>query len=132
MTACFRVYRTYIRNMELPGHATQYIEEAVGAGTNARLHLKARIAFDFVREVLLLPNPPHVLADQREARLGFVMRWQQFTGPIVAKGLEDTALYVYHPLLRSTTLEEIRVRQASSEQEFFSFLTTAAGNGRTP
>ena len=52
-----------------------------------------------MREVLLLLNPPHVLADQREARLAFVMRWQQFTGPIVAKGLEDTALYVYHPLL---------------------------------
>ena len=31
--------------------------------------------------------------------LNFVMRWQQFTGPIVAKGFEDTALYVYHPLL---------------------------------
>ena len=40
-----------------------------------------------------------VLPDQREARLGFVPRWQQFTGPIVAKGVEDTALYVYHPLL---------------------------------
>ena len=49
--------------------------------------------------MLLLSNPPHVLPDHREARLGFVLRWQQFTGPIVAKGLEDTALYVYYPLL---------------------------------
>ena len=39
------------------------------------------------------------LSDQREERLAFVMRWQQFTGPIVAKGLEDTALFVYYPLL---------------------------------
>ena len=55
--------------------------------------------FNFVREVLLLLNPPHVLPDQREMRLAFVTRWQQLTGPIVAKGFEDTALYVYHPLL---------------------------------
>ena len=40
----------------------------------------------------------HVTAAQREARLAFIMRWQQFTGPIMAKGLEDSALYVYHPL----------------------------------
>src|SRR5688572_4594640 len=27
------------------------------------------------------------------------MQWQQLTGPAMAKGFEDTALYVYHPLL---------------------------------
>jgi (1->4)-alpha-D-glucan 1-alpha-D-glucosylmutase len=52
-----------------------------------------------LRDVLTLSNPPHILSDQREERLAFVMRWQQFTGPIVAKGVEDTALYVYYPLL---------------------------------
>jgi (1->4)-alpha-D-glucan 1-alpha-D-glucosylmutase len=64
-----------------------------------------------------------VLPDQREARLAFVMRWQQVTGPIVAKGIEDTALYVYHPLL---SLNEVggdpEPTQASSDQDFFSFL----------
>ena len=54
---------------------------------------------DFVRDVLLLNDAGHLFAEQREARLAFVMRWQQFTGPIVAKGLEDTVLYVYCPLL---------------------------------
>ena len=32
------------------------------------------------------------------ARLAFVLRWQQLTGPAAAKGVEDTALYVYAPL----------------------------------
>ena len=54
---------------------------------------------DFVRDVLLLKDSGHLFAEQRESRLAFVMRWQQFTGPIVAKGLEDTVLYVYCPLL---------------------------------
>ena len=32
------------------------------------------------------------------ARLTFVLRWQQLTGPAAAKGIEDTALYVHAPL----------------------------------
>jgi (1->4)-alpha-D-glucan 1-alpha-D-glucosylmutase len=48
--------------------------------------------------VLLLDFPPFLTKEQKEARLRFVMRWQQFTGPIMAKGMEDTALFVYNPL----------------------------------
>ena len=122
VTACLGVYRTYIRNMELPAHATKYIEEAVTAA-RARAPQLSAASFNFVHEVLLLLNPPHVLADQREARLDFVMRWQQFTGPIVAKGFEDTALYVYYPLL---SLNEVggnpRPTQASTLAEFCAFL----------
>ena len=122
VTACLPVYRTYIRNMDVPAHSSSYIEQAVSA---ARLRAPnfSPGYFNFVREVLLLLNPPHVLADQREARLAFVTRWQQFTGPIVAKGLEDTALYVYHPLL---SLNEVggdpRPSAAASREEFFVFL----------
>jgi len=49
--------------------------------------------------VLLVKSRSHLLPDQREARLNFVMRWQQFTGPIMAKAYEDTLLYVYNPLI---------------------------------
>jgi (1->4)-alpha-D-glucan 1-alpha-D-glucosylmutase len=56
-------------------------------------------SFEFLRDVLLLRNQPHLLPGQRETRLAFVMRWQQFTGPIMAKAFEDTFLYVYNPLI---------------------------------
>jgi (1->4)-alpha-D-glucan 1-alpha-D-glucosylmutase len=122
VTACLSVYRTYIRNMDLPAGAKEYIEKAVTEARGRAAHLNSA-CFDFVREVLLLLNPPHVLADQRESRLAFVVRWQQFTGPIVAKGLEDTALYVYHPLL---SLNEVggdpRPSEAPSLEEFHAFL----------
>ncbi len=49
--------------------------------------------------MLLLEFPPNLLEEHREDWLGFVMRWQQFTVPVMAKGLEDTALYVYNPLI---------------------------------
>jgi len=122
VTACLPVYRTYIRNMDLPPQAIEYIELAV---REARLRAPTlpTVYFDFVREVLLLLNPPHVQVDQREARLVFIMRWQQFTGPILAKGFEDTALYVYYPLL---SLNEVggnpRPEEAPTREEFYQFI----------
>ncbi len=130
VTACLSVYRTYVRNMDLSPQAVQYIEDAVAA---ARLRVPQLSPgyLNFVREVLLLLNPPHVLVDQREERLTFVMRWQQFTGPIVAKGLEDTALYVYHPLL---SLNEVggdpRPSEATSREGFYEFLERRNQNWR--
>lgn len=128
VTACLPVYRAYIRNMEIPEHARKYIGEALDAAPGRAPHLDPA-CFDFVREVLLLENRPHVLPDQREARLNFVMRWQQLTVPIVAKGMEDTALYVYHPLL---SLNEVggdpEPSKAGTREEFFSFLEARRQN----
>jgi (1->4)-alpha-D-glucan 1-alpha-D-glucosylmutase len=120
-TACFSVYRTYIRNLDLPAVATRVLEEAL---TQARLRKPSLNpqCFDFLRDVLLLSNPPHVLPDQREARLGFVLRWQQFTGPIVAKGLEDTGLYVYYPLLSLNEVGGDPAPQKICPREFHEFI----------
>jgi (1->4)-alpha-D-glucan 1-alpha-D-glucosylmutase len=121
-TACVPAYRTYIRSLEVPAEAREFIEGALEEARKRKPHLDPA-CFDFLRDVLLLANPPHVIAEQREARLAFAMRWQQFTGPIVAKGMEDTALYVYHPLL---SLNEVggdpQVTPATTEEEFWSFL----------
>lgn len=97
-TACFSVYRTYVRSLELTREEQRCIQRAVEAARQRRPKMD-RACFDFVRDVLLLKDQDHLFPDQREARLAFVMRWQQFTGPIIAKGLEDTVLYVYNPLL---------------------------------
>lgn len=97
-TACFPVYRTYIRSMEVPDEAKHHTNNAVDSARRRNPGLDSS-CFDFVRDVLLLKDAGHLLAEQREAHLAFVTRWQQFTGPIVAKGLEDTVLYVYCPLL---------------------------------
>ena len=128
VTASLSVYRTYIRNMEIPEHAMKYIGEALQEARRRAAHLNSA-CFDFLGETLLLQNLPHVPPDQREARLAFVTRWQQFTGPIVAKGMEDTALYVYHPLV---SLNEVggapEPRDVSSREEFFRFLEVRGQN----
>jgi (1->4)-alpha-D-glucan 1-alpha-D-glucosylmutase len=98
VTACLPVYRTYIRDMNVPSDAKHYIEGAVADARLRKPHMNSS-CFDFVRSVLLMEDGANQFAERREDRLAFVMRWQQFTGPIVAKGLEDTTLYVYCPLV---------------------------------
>jgi (1->4)-alpha-D-glucan 1-alpha-D-glucosylmutase len=128
-TACFAVYRTYVRNLDLPAEATRVLEEALAQARLRKPSLNPQ-CFDFLRDVLLLANPAHVLPNHREARLSFVLRWQQFTGPIVAKGLEDTALYVYHPLLSLNEVGGDPAPDAICPQEFFEFI--ARRNKRWP
>jgi (1->4)-alpha-D-glucan 1-alpha-D-glucosylmutase len=97
-TAHVRVYRTYIRNLEIAREDADVIGQAIEEARTRKFYLQPA-HFDFIRDVLLVTNRPHLLPDQREARLNFVMRWQQFTGPLMAKAFEDTFLYVYNPLI---------------------------------
>src|SRR5207248_2043730 len=50
------------------------------------------------RDILLFRFPENLDAQGREEHMQFVLRFQQFTGPIMAKGLEDTAFYIYNRL----------------------------------
>src|SRR5438445_6678740 len=96
--ACLPVYRTYIRSFDVSPQDAQYIETAIAAARGRNPDLNSD-CFQFVRQVLLLQQGPQLFPEQREARLAFVMRWQQFTGPIMAKGFEDSLLYVYNRLV---------------------------------
>ncbi len=102
-TACMPVYRTYTRSFSIAADEGRYIEEAIEKARKRNPSIESH-CFDFVSDVLLLHESGHVQPDQREARLAFVMRWQQFTGPIMAKGMEDSALYVCNSL---TSLNEV-------------------------
>jgi (1->4)-alpha-D-glucan 1-alpha-D-glucosylmutase len=120
------VYRTYIRNLDLPAEAPKLLEEALAQARLRKPGLNPQ-CFDFLQDVLLLSNAPHVLPDHREARLNFVLRWQQFTGPIVAKGLEDTALYVYQPLLSLNEVGGDPTPGSVCAKEFFEFIAHRQG-----
>src|SRR2546423_1811546 len=98
----------------------QVIEQALHEAQTRKFYLKPA-NFAFLREVLLLQSQPHLLPEQREARLSFVMRWQQFTGPIMAKAFEDTFLYVYNPLI---SLNEVGgdPRPSTTSRDFCDFI----------
>jgi len=96
-TACLRVYRTYIRHFKIEGTDRFYILEALSAARRRRP--EAGPGFDFLQSVLLLDFRNRQAIGRAKAWLDFVMRWQQLTGPVMAKGCEDTALYVFNRLI---------------------------------
>jgi (1->4)-alpha-D-glucan 1-alpha-D-glucosylmutase len=95
--ASFPVYRTYLSRGDSEERDHTYIREAVREAREKQPGLKYEL--DFVERFLLTPELAHLSQDERSKRLAFVMRFQQFTGPLMAKGFEDTALYVYNRLL---------------------------------
>jgi (1->4)-alpha-D-glucan 1-alpha-D-glucosylmutase len=98
--AAFPVYRTYVGDPgEEPSDRDRgYVDRAV-AGAKRRNPTVNVSIFDFVREALLLRHPARSDADERALRRAFAMRFQQTTGPVTAKGVEDTALYRYNRLV---------------------------------
>jgi len=97
--ACFPIYRTYITKLEhLEEHDRRYIEMAV---TKAKQRSPATdiSIFDYLKRILLMQYPEYFTEEDRMEQLAFVQKFQQCTGPIMAKGLEDTAFYVYNRLV---------------------------------
>lgn len=92
--ACFPVYRTYVRGDDTPvgEDDRQVICSAVEAAKSLNPTTTESL-FDFVGSVLLLQDPGALKPEQWAARRDFVLRFQQLTGPIMAKGIEDTAFY---------------------------------------
>ena len=97
--ACFPIYRTYISQEErLADHDRKYIEMAV-AKAKQRSPATDISIFDYLKRILLLEYPEYFTEADRTEQLSFVGKFQQCTGPIMAKGLEDTAFYIYNRLV---------------------------------
>lgn len=96
--ACFSVYRTYL-DPEQPADETdrRVIQRALALARRRNRALELSV-FEFLRDVLLPPKDnPHPVDE--ELRRTFVLKFQQCTGPIAAKGVEDTAFYVFNQLV---------------------------------
>ena len=93
VASCFSVYRSYIypqREMVSELDAA-VIQNAVDVAAQYRPDID-RGLFDFIGDVLLLRKKGKLETD-------FLLRFQQFTSPVMAKGLEDTALYCFNRLI---------------------------------
>ncbi|HKW94026.1 MAG TPA: malto-oligosyltrehalose synthase [Methylomirabilota bacterium] len=98
--ASFPVYRTYVGDdgAEPSARDRGYIEAAVAEAKRRNPTVNVSI-FDFVRDVLLVRQPAAADPGEQPARRHLAMRFQQTTGPVTAKGVEDTAFYVYNRLV---------------------------------
>jgi (1->4)-alpha-D-glucan 1-alpha-D-glucosylmutase len=98
--ACFPVYRTYIDERgNLVERDRAYINEAIGRAKRRNESTNAAM-FDFLRDILLLKvRDGNTSSEEYRKRLYFTLKFQQLTGPVMAKGLEDTSCYVYNRLV---------------------------------
>ena len=122
VTACLPVYRTYISGFEVSERDRGYIERTLELARKRKPAEISDAAFEFLHAVLLL-EPPGYLEERKRDWLKFVMRWQQFTGPVMAKGLEDTATYRHNSLLSLNEVggDPLREKPPLGLDEFHAF-----------
>ena len=102
--ACFPVYRTYLApGQPVSEEDRQIVERAISAAKRRNPAIDESI-FNYLRDVLLFRFQPNLDAGGRAAHTHFVLKFQQTTGPVMAKGLEDTVFYIYN---RLTALNEV-------------------------
>ncbi|CAN5400935.1 malto-oligosyltrehalose synthase [soil metagenome] len=96
--ACFPVYRTYLAPAKPVNDADRAVIERAVSSAKRRNPALEESVFNFLRDILLFRFPENLDDAAREEHVHFVLKFQQITGPIMAKGLEDTAFYIYNRL----------------------------------
>jgi (1->4)-alpha-D-glucan 1-alpha-D-glucosylmutase len=115
VVACLSVYRTYVvpnRN-EMTPEDESYVTQAIEAAKVNRPEIDAEL-FDFVADVLLLRVRGAMESE-------FVFRFQQFTGSVMAKGVEDTAFYCFNRLISLNEVGGDPARFGISPEAFHEF-----------
>jgi (1->4)-alpha-D-glucan 1-alpha-D-glucosylmutase len=93
----FPVYRSYINGEILSTEDRMHLEKAIHNARKANPGLLREFAF--IERFLLLKFDPSATDEEKKNWTNVVMRFQQFTGPLMAKGFEDTLLYNYNRLI---------------------------------
>jgi (1->4)-alpha-D-glucan 1-alpha-D-glucosylmutase len=119
VTACFPVYRTYVRAEAgvVTDDDARVINGSIENAKANRPELDAEL-FDFFRDILLLRK-----RGQLETEL--VMRFQQLTGPVMAKSVEDTAFYSFNRLVSLNEVGGEPGHFGLSPEEFHAACTAA-------
>jgi (1->4)-alpha-D-glucan 1-alpha-D-glucosylmutase len=122
----FPVYRTYITATG-PTPEDRAIIEAAIAKARAEWFGPDIDIFDFLRDALVLDLIAPGRAGHSIARVRlFALKVQQFTGPMMAKSLEDTAFYRYHRLLAQNEVGGDPAAHAMTIADFHERMTARA------
>lgn len=93
----FPVYRTYVTEDGLNERNRTYIQRVI---QEAKRRVPEHVnELDFIAKLFLLDFEDWLTDEDKAQWVHFVMRMQQYSGPLMAKGVEDTLLYIYHRLL---------------------------------
>ncbi len=96
--AHFPVYRTYIDSNSFGGADRDYLTRAISSAKAGFPALEYELQFieDFF---LVYPRDEMLSEEERQLLYHFIMEFQQLTGPLTAKGVEDTTFYVYNKFI---------------------------------
>ncbi|MGQ9370955.1 malto-oligosyltrehalose synthase [Azospirillum sp. A39] len=107
VVACLPIYRTYVTEGRVDDADRRYLDWAVGRARKLPGAVDPSL-YDFLHAVLSTELATrHAPGDAAAGRHGFdpadvvqiAMKFQQFTGPVMAKSLEDTVFYRYFRLV---------------------------------
>lgn len=115
VASCFNTYRTYVvpdRN-EIDDEDRHEISAAVECANAGRTDIDSGL-FDFIGDVL-------ALRARGPLETEFVYRFQQFTSPVMAKGVEDTAFYCYNRLVSLNEVGGAPDRRPVTSEEFHDY-----------
>jgi (1->4)-alpha-D-glucan 1-alpha-D-glucosylmutase len=117
IVACFPVYRTYVSETRATAYDRDEIDLAVARARRRNPAMEPSI-FEFIRS-LTMPKPGgEIDDDDGRQRLRFAMKLQQYTAPVQAKGIEDTAFYRYHVLISNNEVGSEPARFAETVGQF--------------
>jgi len=97
VVACFFKYRTYINASGWTESDQETIKTAITWARRRNPVMESSI-FDFIYDILLSKRTDGLSDEEYRRRLDFTMKFQQYTSPLQAKGVEDTAFYRYNML----------------------------------
>ncbi len=97
--ACFPVYRTYVETDRPISDVDRLVILKALRQARQRNPSVDKPVFEFLRKVLLLELPTGTSDEERDEYARFAMKFQQCSGPIMAKGLEDTTFYNFNRLV---------------------------------
>ncbi len=117
--ARFPVYRTYISDEAFREEDRLHISTAVDKAARSNPGLMHEL--QFIKRFLLLELGDYLSEEENKQCVHFVMRFQQFTGPLMAKGFEDTTLYIYNRLLSLNEVGGFPETFGVSLEEFHDF-----------
>ncbi|MCC9166291.1 malto-oligosyltrehalose synthase [Pontibacter harenae] len=95
LLSSFPVYRIYGHSFPLPPEAMEVIEQAFTEARKRGPEVTEQL--DHLRTIFEAGEQDS--EEQKKNKLYFVLRSQQFTGPLAAKGVEDTTFYNYNRLI---------------------------------
>ncbi|MEK9513360.1 malto-oligosyltrehalose synthase [Limnospira fusiformis PMC 851.14] len=93
----FPVYRTYINQEGVGDDDRAYVQQAIREAKGKLPELLNEL--NLMEKFLFLDYDEFLSEENQQLWLRFVMKLQQFSGPLTAKGIEDTLFYVYYRFL---------------------------------